>query len=164
MNSSLIVPSTGKLAAPAPSSEKTDLVMALREVARAIEQDHGDALAALQALATEMLVYALKHGPALKTIPTEEVEGLIRREIVSVVDSVSRFHEATVDERGILEERLFRLFDPSLAFNEAINRAIERKKAAREEIDPALLTRSPQQDMMWKQHQLPTLQKALRNA
>lgn len=160
--SQLIVP--GKLAPVPAKDDKTDMVVGLREVAKAIEQGHPDYLSLIQAIATELLVFALKQGPGIERIPPEKVEGLIRREIMAIVDSVSRFHDARIEERDILAERLFRLFDPSLAFNEAINRAIERKKEARQEIDHALLNRSPEQDMMWKKWQLPTLEKALRNA
>lgn len=158
----LIIPR--KRIMPEKRSDKLDMVVGLREVAKAIEQGHPDYLITIQAIATELLVFALKLGPAVEKVPSDDLEALIRREITAIVDSVVRFHEGHIEERDILEERLFRLFDPSLAFNEAVNRAIERKKAAREEIDPALLQRTPQQDMMWKKFQLPTLEKALRNA
>ncbi len=45
------------VAAPAVgSSEKTDIIMALREVARGMEQGNPDILALMQVLGTELLV------------------------------------------------------------------------------------------------------------
>lgn len=142
------------------TTDKTDIVMALREVAKAIEQDAPNALLLMQSIGTEMLVLALKTGPALARLPEEKVEGLVRQEIAAIADSVGRFHDHFIEESDLLNERLLRQFDPAMAWNEAVNRAIEGKKAAREEV----VEMTPQQQMMFHKFQVPTTLRALKSA
>ena len=142
------------------STDKTDIVMALREVATAIEQDAPNGLDIMQSLGTEMLTLALKTGPALSRIDPERVEALVRGEIAAIADSVGRYHDHFIEESDILNERLLRQFDPSMAFNEAINRAIEAKRAAREEI----IALTPLQETMFQKYQVPTALRALKTA
>lgn len=142
------------------TTDKTDIIMALREVALGIEQDAPNALELMQALGTEMLVLALKTGPALERIEPERVETLVRGEVAAIVDSIGRYHDHFIEESDVLNERLLRQFDPSQAFNEAVNRAIEAKKAAREEI----ITMTPLQETMFQKYQVPTGLRALRTA
>lgn len=145
------------------SKDKTDILLALREVSRAIESGRHDNFPLMQAIGTELLVLALRAGPRgpLPDDMTETaVETLARREVMAIADSIARFHKHQTDERKILNERLMRVFDPSLAFNEAVNRAIEAKKAAGLEIK----AQTPQQKVMFETIQVPSLMKALENA
>lgn len=142
------------------SKDKTDIAMALREVATAIEQDKPGAQHALQSLATEMLVLAVKNAPMLAAIPPADLEALARRELAAIIASVAMFQQNKLTEADILNARLVRQFDPAMAWNEAINRAIESKKAAREEI--VMMTST--QDQMFRTYQVPTTMKALRDA
>lgn len=149
------------------TKDKTDIVMALREVARGIEHGDADALSLMQALGTELLVLALESGPRAAEISDaapDVVEGLIRRELAAIIDTIAMLHQHRIKETDILTERLVRMFDPAMAWNEAINRAIEAKKQAKETIDPQLLYMSPQQKFMFETFQIPTTMKALRSA
>jgi hypothetical protein len=140
------------------ATDKTDIVMALREVARGIEQDAPNALELLQAVGTEMLVLALKNGDS--DMPPAVVEMLARREVMAIADSLARFHQHYVTEVEILNERLVRQFDPAMAWNEAINRAIVAKKAAGEEV----VMMTPTQQAMFDRFQVPTTMKRLQSA
>jgi hypothetical protein len=140
--------------------DKTDIIMALREVATAIEQDKPGAQIALQSLANEMLVLAVKNAPMLAGITPEDAEALARREIGAVIVSIAMFQQNKMSETEIINARLVRQFDPAMAWNEAINRAIVAKKAAREEI--AMMTSTQQK--MFEAFQVPTTMKALRSA
>lgn len=140
--------------------DKADIIVALRECAGALEQGHPDALTLLQALGTEMLVLGLKNGPALASVPEDQVEALVRREVFAVADSIASFHQHKVTEVEILNARLVRQFDPAMAWNEAINRAIAAKKAKREEV----IDLTPPQRFMFETYQVPTTMKALRSA
>ncbi len=145
-------------------TDKLDIVKGLRMVAQAIEQGAPDHMALMQAIGTELLVLALRYGPNVHEIPDAEFEGLIRREIVAIVLNVAAFHEGKMAEADILTERLVRTYDPSLALTEAMTRAVERKKAAKEEVDSALVHRTPEQEKMWREFQLPMLYRTLRDA
>ncbi len=140
--------------------DKTDIILALRDVASAIEQDKPGAQQALTSLATEMLVLAVKNAPMLAAIPPDDLEALARRELAAIIASVAMFQHNKMTETEILNARLVRQFDPAMAWNEAINRAIEAKKAAREEI--VMMTST--QQAMFDRFQVPTTMKALRNA
>lgn len=154
--------------------DKVEIVLALRETAKGIEQSTGTDLALnlMQAVGIELLVLALKNGPLLDEISGEDapektkalreaaLEMMIRTELAAIADNIASMHEHRIKESDILNERLVRMFDPALAYNEAINRAIEAKKAKGEQIK--LLT--PQQKWMFDNMQLPTLMSALRNA
>lgn len=156
------------------SKDKTDIVMALRETAKGIEQSVSPnyTLNLMQAVGTELLVLALKNGPLLDEISgsdaTEETKALreaalemmIRIEIKAIADTIASMHEHRIKESDILTERLTRMFDPALAYNEAINRAIEAKKAKGEEITQL----TGRQKWMFDNMQLPSLMSALRNA
>ncbi len=126
-----IVPTTQ----PIPAGQKTDIIMAMREVARGMEQGHPDILSLMQMLGTELLVFALKYGPALERIGPEETERLVRREIAAIAHTVAKLHEHQTTEAQIINDRLMRMFDPTLAFNEAINRAITAKQAEKGNVD-----------------------------
>lgn len=139
-------------------TDKTDIVMALREVARGIEQGSENHLELMRAIGTELLVLALKDGAG--QMPPAVAELLARREISAIADSMARYHANYVTEVEILNERLVRTFDPAMAWNEAINRAIEAKKAAREEI----IEMTPPQQFMFKSLQVPATMKALASA
>lgn len=136
-------------------ADKTDIVMALREVARGIEQDKPNTRDLMLAIGTELVVLALKEGST--DLPPAVAEMIARREVSAIADSMQRFHSHYVTEVEILNERLVRIFDPALAWNEAVNRAIEAKKAAREEV--VMLT--PTQQFMFDKLQVPTTMKAL---
>lgn len=154
--------------------DKVEIVVALREAAKGIEQSTGTDLALnlMQAVGTELLVLALKNGPLLDEISGENapketkalreaaLEMMIRTELAAIVDTIVSMHKHRIKESDILTERLTRMFDPALAYNEAINRAIEAKKAKGETI-PQL---TDQQMWMWENMQLPSLMSALRNA
>lgn len=142
------------------AEDKTDIVKGLREVARAIEQGQGNRLALMQAIGTELLVLALKNGPNEADLPPEKIEGLIRIELGAIVDTIVRMHEGRIAEADVLNERLTRMFDPYLAWNEAINRAIEKKKAAGGEV----VQPSPQQKFMFEKFQFRSTMNALINA
>jgi hypothetical protein len=136
--------------------DKAALITALREVADAIERDGDASVQLIETLGTELLVAAISHGDQ----EGPQAEALARREIAGIRDNMAAFHQYQVDEAGILNERLMRRFDPQMALNEATNRAIAAKKAARESI--LLLT--PKQEWMMEQFTKPTLARALRNA
>lgn len=157
-----IVPAGADHAPVIPSDQKTDVIMALREVARGMEQGHPDILALMQVLGTELLVFALKYGPALEKIGPEETERLVRQEILAIVHTIALLHENRITEAAIINERLMRSFDPTLAFNEAINRAIERKKA--EKADMAEVENSLSVNNGAWALQIKTVLKALRAA
>lgn len=156
------------------SKDKTDIVMALRETAKGIEQSVTPnlTLSLMQAIGTELLVLALKNGPLLDEISGEDapaktkalreaaLEMMIRIEIKAIADTIASMHEHRIKESDILTERLTRMFDPAPAYNEAINRAIEAKKAKGEEIIELTGT----QKWMFDNMQLPSLMSALRNA
>lgn len=147
-------------------TDKTDIVIALRKVATGLEQGDSKTFDLLEAIGTELLVLALKHAlpaaPLAEAVPMvpEAVEAVARREVSAIGDSVQRFLSHQVTERDILNERLMRQFDPSMAWNEAINRAIEAKKAAKQEV--VLMT--PQQAFAFEQFQKPSTMMALKNA
>jgi hypothetical protein len=149
---------------PAPSTtiltakDKTDIVMALREVARGIEQDSPNTLELMQAIGTELLVLALKEGAS--DLPPAVAEMVARREISAIGDSMSRLHHHFITEVGILNERLVRIFDPAMAWNEAVNRAILAKQAAREEV----IQMTPAQKFMFDSLQVPSTMKRLKEA
>lgn len=157
------------------TKDKIEIVVALRETARGLEQQvFSDEIAwqVMQALGIELMVLALKNGPLLEQIKGEDVpeeqkaareagfEQLIRRELAAVGDSVATAHEGRIREIDIIHERLVRQFDPSMAFNEAMNRAIEAKKAKME----AIVHMTPAQQFAFRQFQVPTLINALFNA
>jgi hypothetical protein len=157
------------------SKDKTDIIMALRETAKGIEKvalTEGVTLEFVQALGIELLVLALKHGPLLDRIngpttpeadrPAREagLEMLIRRELAAITDTVAAMHEGRIREIDVIHERLMRLFDPALAFNEAVTRAIEAKKAKME----TAVTMTPPQKFAFEHFQVPTLMNALFNA
>lgn len=147
-------------------TDKTDIVIALRKVATGLEQGDSKTFDLLEAIGTELLVLALKHAlpaaPLAEAVPMvpEAVEAVARREVSAIGDSVQRFLSHQVTERDILNERLMRQFDPSMAWNEAINRAIEAKKAAKQEV--VLMT--PQQAFAFEQFQKPSTMMAFKNA
>lgn len=153
--------------------DKTAIVVALREVARAIEHNHPNSLNLMQAIGTELVVLALKNGPLLDEITNDEemseelrdkrknyLEGMIRAEVAAIVDSIARFHEHKIAEVDILNERLTRMFDPAMAWNEAINRAIAAKKKA----GLAIRVMTSQQKVAFETFQLPSTMMALKNA
>lgn len=154
--------------------DKTDIIIALREVAKGLETKaftQGVTLELLQAIGTECLVLALKHGPLLDTINKDAPEAdkaareaglemLIRRELAAIADSVAAAHEGRIREIDIIHERLMRQFDPAPAFNEAVQRAIEAKK---DKLITAV-TMTPPQKFAFEQFQVPTLMSALFNA
>lgn len=156
------------------SNDKTDIVMALREAARGIEQSIGDSLAlqVMQMIGTELLVLALKSGPLLAEIEGENapperrqdradhLERLIRVELIAIADTIARLHEHRIKEGDILNERLTRTFDPYLVWNESINRAIAAKLAAKETV----VQPSPQQKFSFEKFQFPSTMNALLNA
>lgn len=142
------------------TKDKTDIVMALREVATAVEQNKPGAQHALQSLSTEMLVLAVKNAPMLAGIAPDDAEALARRELAAVVVSIAMFQQNKMSETEIINARLVRQFDPAMAWNEAINRAIVSKKAAGEEI----VMMTPTQQKMFEAFQVPTTMKALRSA
>lgn len=149
------------------SQDKLDIVVALREVATAIEQrgDLPQTLDIMQALGTELLVLALRNGPMLTTLSPKmtpvKLEALIRREVAAIVDSIARTHDHNSTEIEVLAARLFRMFDPYLAWNEAINRAMEAIRAAGLSVDPRLLEPTGEQKKMFEKWGMPTTQKAL---
>ena len=126
-------------------TDKTDIVIALRKVATGLEQGDSKTFDLLEAIGTELLVLALKHAlpaaPLAEAVPMvpEAVEAVARREVSAIGDSVQRFLSHQVTERDILNERLMRQFDPSMAWNEAINRAIDAKKAAKQEVEEVII-------------------------
>lgn len=154
--------------------DKTDIVMALREAARGIEQSIGPdlALQVMQVIGTELLVLSLKNGPLLDEIEgenappehretrAEHLEHLIRLEIVAISDTIARLHKHRITESDILNERLTRIFDPYLAWNEAINRAIEKKLAAKETV----VQPTEAQKFSFEKFQFPSTMNALLNA
>jgi hypothetical protein len=155
--------------------DKRDIIFALRETAKGLETrafTEGVALELMQAIGTELLVLALKHGPLLDKIngpdvpekdrPAREegLEMLIRRELAAIADTVAATHERRIREIDVIHERLMRLFDPAPAFNEAVLRAIEDKKAKLEEVS----TMTPPQRFMFEKMQIPTMMAALFNA
>jgi hypothetical protein len=155
--------------------DKTDIILALRETAKGLEKvalTESVTLEFIQALGTELLVLALKHGPLLDKIngpdvaeadkPAREaaLEMLIRREVAAIADTVATAHEGRIREIDVIHERLMRQFDPAPAFNEAVNRAIEAKKAKGE----VAITMTPPQRFSFEQFQVPTLMSALFNA
>lgn len=156
------------------TKDKTDIVMALREAARGIEQSIGPelALATMQIIGGELLILALKNGPLLTQIEGENappetrqqradhLEKLIRVEIAAIADSIARLHEARITESDIVNERLTRMFDPYAAWNEGLNRAIERKMAAKEDIPRS----TKQQKYAFENFQWPSGMNALLNA
>lgn len=157
-----------------PTKDKTDIVVALRECARGIEQslDPDLTLKVMQSIGTELLVLALKHGPLLVEIEgenappehretrAEHLENLIRVEIAAIADTIAKLHEHRITEGDLLNERLTRQFDPYAAWNEAINRAIAKKLAAKE----LVVGPSPQQKFAFEKFQFPSTMNALRNA
>lgn len=158
------------------SKDKTDIILALRETAKGIETrafTEGVMLEFLQAIGTECLVLALKHGPLLDEINSdadltdkqkkdrgEALEMLIRRELAAIADTVAAMHENRIREIDVIHERLMRVFDPAPAFNEAVQRAIEAKKNKLE----TAVTMTPPQKFAFEQFQVPTLMSALFNA
>lgn len=137
------------------------MVQVLREVAAAIEKGKGNLHELMHAVGTELMVLALKYRPPEVDGPDPEVtEVLVRREVGATLDTILQFHRFQLTERGVLNERLMRVFDPYLAWNESVNRAIELKKTAGER--PILPT--DQQKWMFENMQLPATQKALFNA
>lgn len=138
--------------------DKTDIIKALRDVARGIEQGAPNALDLMQAVGTEMLVLALKDGAS--DIEPARAEALAKREIMAIADSMAKFHQHYATEVEILNDRLMRQFDPAMAWNEAINRAIVAKRAAKEEA----IEMTPPQRFMFETYQVPTTMKALRSA
>ena len=60
------------------------------------------------------------------------VRALFYREMDAISSNVQSFVKYQTDEAEILNARLSRRYDPGMAVNEAANRAIEAKKAARE--------------------------------
>lgn len=148
-------------------TDKTDIVIALRKVATGLEQGDGKTFDLLEAIGTELLVLALKHALPAKPLRDgqvpmmpDAVEAVARREVSAIGDSVQRFLSHQVTERDILNERLMRQFDPSMAWNEAINRAIDSKKAAKEEV--VLMT--PHQAFAFETFQKPSTMAAFKNA
>lgn len=158
----LILPPSSKPPA-VPSDDKTQIIMALREVARGMEQGHPDILSLMQMLGTELLVFALKYGPAQERIGPEETERLVRTEIAAIADSIAKLHENRITEASILNDRLTRLFDPTLAFNEAIVRAIDANKADRGKLAEAQELLDGVSGPAWRL-QIMSVLKALRNA
>ncbi len=157
------------------SKDKTDIIIALRETAKGIETrafTEGVALELMQAIGSELLVLALKYGPLLdkinhKDVPEadrpareEALEMLIRRELAAIADTVAAAHERRIREIDVIHERLMRVFDPAPAFNEAVQRAIEDKKAKLEEVS----TMTQPQRFMFEKMQQPTMMAALFNA
>lgn len=142
------------------STDKADIIKAMRDVALALERGTPNSIDLMQALGTEMLVLALVNGPGLVDIGADRIEALARREIVAITDNIAAFHEHMTTEVEILTERLVRQFDPSMAWNEAINRAIVAKKAKGEEA----VMMTPTQKTMFDRFQVPTTMKALRSA
>lgn len=157
------------------TKDKTDIILALRETAKGLEKvalTEGVVLEFLQALGTELVVLALKHGPLLDKIngpdvaeedkPAREagLEMLIRREIAAIADTVAAAHEGRIREIDVIHERLMRQFDPAPAFNEAVMRAIEAKKAKLETV----VTMTPPQKFAFEKFQVPTLMNALFNS
>lgn len=155
--------------------DKTDIILALRETAKGLEKvalTENVTLEFIQALGTELLVLALKHGPLLDKIngpdvpetdrPAREagLEMLIRREIAAVADTVAAAHEGRIREIDVIHERLMRVFDPAPAFNEAVGRAIEAKKTTMQ----AAVAMTPPQRFAFEHFQVPTLMNALFNA
>lgn len=140
------------------TKDKTDIVKGLRDIARAVEQDAPNAMELLGIAGREMLVQALKANA--DDIPSDEAETIARREISAISTSMAKFHQHQMTEVEILNERLLRQFDPAMAWNEAINRAIVAKRAAREEV----IEFTPSQRMMFDKFQVPTTLRALRSA
>jgi hypothetical protein len=143
---------TGALTA----KDKTDIVMALREVARGIEQDSPNTIDLMKAIGTELLVLALKDGSDRPAV----AEMVARREVSAIDDSMKRLQHHFITEVEILNERLVRMFDPAMAWNEAINRAITAKQAAREEV----ILMTPTQKFMFDSLQVPATLKRLKEA
>lgn len=67
-----------------------------------------------------------------------ETERLAKRELDAVQESIRAHFEYQISEVEILSQRLGRRYDPGMALNEAANRAIAQKQAAR---DPQLTSR-----------------------
>lgn len=149
------------------SQDKLNIIVALREVALAIEQrgDFPETLGVMQALGTELLVLALRNGPMLEALSPkltpERLEGLIRREVASIADDIARTHDHNHTEVEVLAARLFRMFDPYLAWNEAINRAMEAIRAAGLSVDPRIMAPTGEQKKMFEQWGFPTTRRAL---
>lgn len=161
MTQEIIPPSADAPATEPPviiADDKTAIVMALREVARAIEQNAPNYLDLMQAIGTECLVLALKTGAT--DIEPATAEALARREVSAIAQSMAAFHNHYTTEVEILNERLVRQFDPALAWNEAINRAIAAKKAAKEEV----VEMTTRQQMMFDSFQKPFGMRALQSA
>ncbi len=157
------------------AKDKLDIIIALRETAKGIEKvalTEGVTLEFIQALGIELMVLALKHGPLLDKINGPDVpesdkaaraaglEMLIRRELAAITDTIAATHDGRIREIDVIHERLVRQFDPAPAFNEAVQRAIEDKKAKKEEA----ITMTPPQRFAFEQFQVPTVMSALFNA
>lgn len=69
---------------------------------------------------------------------SKETERLAKRELAAVQESIRAHFEYQTSEADILSERLSRRYDPGMALNEAANRAMVQKQAAR---DPQLTDR-----------------------
>lgn len=146
-------------------SDRLNIIIALREVATALETKAGDldSRELLKVVGTEMLVLALRDEmQPIDDLPEPLAEKLMRRELSAILHNIARFHKGHVAEGDVLTERLVRLYDPYLAWNEAINRAMERMQKDGVKLDPGLLTPSPQQKWMFEKFQLPTTYKALK--
>lgn len=151
-----------------------DITTALRETAKGLQTvaiTEGVKLEFMQALGIELLVLALKHGPLLdeinrdadeaqKAAREEALEFLIRRELAAITDTVASMHEHRIREIDVIHERLMRVFDPGPAFNEAVQRAIEAKKAKGE----AAVMMTGTQKWMFDKFQVPSMMNALFNA
>lgn len=124
------------------------MIDTLRWVTDMLDQDGDPGKELMIAAGVELLATALK-DPRDKPDTLQ----LIRREVTAIGKDIDAYRKAQADEFDILSERLFRLFDPALAWNEAINRAIERKKEMGETLDPRLTTMSPQQEFMFERQQ-----------
>lgn len=68
----------------------------------------------------------------------ERLLPLMVRELDAIEDSVTKRVSWEAAEREILNERLMRRYDPGMALNEAFQRAIEAKKAAKQSLPMGL--------------------------
>jgi hypothetical protein len=84
----------------------------------------------------------------------EQIRRLAGRELAAVAESIRAFDAYQATEADILNARLSRRFDPGMALNEAAERAIAAKKAAKAEHTIKELTPTQQKALEFQKQYL----------
>lgn len=111
-------------------------------------------------VADALTVACIGHIAKTHGYDVAETRRIVDREVKAIFDSLSGHLDYQYTEAGILNERLARRYDFSMAINEAANRAIAAKKAAGQP-NPHNLSNFQEASL---KAQKETLQRALKNA